>query len=81
MDSTVNYSDHSILDAIVTRMADHLGVDTFDLEPLATAVEPEMLSAFATSDAVSADSEIRFRYHGCTVRLTGAGEVFVEETA
>ena len=81
MDFTSGYFDYSILDAVVTRTADQLGIDKFELEPLATAVEPEMLSAFATSDAVTADSEIRFRYHGCTVRLTGTGEVFVEDAA
>ena len=69
--------DDVVIDSVVARIADELDVDALDLEPLASVIDPEMVSCFMTSDAVLPDSELRFRYEGREVHIAGDGTVTI----
>lgn len=42
-------------------------------------IDPDVLEAFVATDAVLPDSELRFRYEGCTVEVTGDGDISVDD--
>lgn len=71
--------DDGVSFAVLERVATHLGVDVFDLDSLATSIDPDVLEAFVATDAVLADSQLRFRYQGCTVEVSGDGEISVTD--
>lgn len=72
-----NGRDSDVLKSVVTAVADCRGVDPLELEPLADAIDPALLTGYATSEAVLPGSELRFGFAGCLVRITGDGDVVV----
>lgn len=79
MNSKRTSSDWDVIDTIVRRTADRIGADPVDLEPLASVIDPALVAGFATSDAVATESELRFQFNGCAVRLEGTGTIVVRE--
>lgn len=67
------------IEAIVTRVADQHGVGPLELDPVASAVDPDLVCTFTSSEAVPAGAELQFVYSGCTVGITGDGAVTVGE--
>ena len=70
--------DDVVIDRVVARIAEELDADALDLEPLATVIDPDLISGFLTADAVLPDSQLRFRYEGREIRISGDGAVSVE---
>jgi hypothetical protein len=69
--------DGGVSFAVLERVSSHLGADVFDLNSLATVIDPDVLEAFVATDSILPDSELRFRYEGCTVEVTGDGDISV----
>ena len=70
--------DDVVIDRVVARIADELDADALDLEPLATVIDPDLVSGFLTADGVLPESELRFRYEGRIVHISGDGAVTIE---
>jgi len=70
--------DDVVIDRVVVRIADELDADALDLEPLASVVDPDLISGFLTADGVLPESELRFRYEGREVQISGDGAVSIE---
>lgn len=79
MKSDEKSPDDGVSFAVLERVSAHLGVDVFDLQSLATAIDPDVLEAFVATDSILPDSKLRFRYEGCTVEVTGDGEISVTD--
>ena len=70
--------DDVVIDSVVARIADELDADALDLEPLATVIDPDLISGFLTADGVLPESELRFHYEGREVRIAGDGTVSID---
>ena len=77
MNSISDTHDRDVVSTIVVRTADRVGVEPMELEPLATTIDPDLVTSFASSEATERDSQLQFRYSGCDVRITGSGDVSV----
>lgn len=71
--------DDVVIDAVVSRLAEELDADALELEPLASVIDPDLVSGFMTADGVLPESELRFRYEGRDVRIAGDGSVSIEQ--
>lgn len=81
MDASTEAAESDVVYTLVERAAARCGADPLELEPLATVIDPELVTAFATSDSVRPGSELRFEYAGCEVRVGGTGELIVQRSA
>lgn len=76
-------NDHEVVsEAVVTAVADEIGVEPLDLEPLMTVIEPDALETLIDSMDSSPDEpmdRVSFTYSGCEVTVTGDGAVSVTE--
>lgn len=70
--------DDRVVEEIVTKTASELDCDPIDLAPLGAVIDPEVVDGFADSDAITAESELHFRYNDCEICVDGTGDVRVE---
>lgn len=78
--SPVAATDRLVL-TVVETVADAEGVDPSALDPLYTAIDPDVLDLFVhpvrRDGGPDTTGEIRFEYHGHEVRVTAEGQVSV----
>lgn len=68
-----------IIYTVVAKTAARSNDGMFDLDPLTTVIDPELVESFARTETVTAESELRFHYHGCEVCVEGTGEITVQQ--
>ena len=70
--------------AVVFAVASILGVETDELDPLSTAVEPDALDALVRhwrrSDDPASGGAISFPFAACTVTVRSSGEIAIDPT-
>lgn len=70
----------SVSERIVTAVAEFTGRDPLSLDPLYDAIDPEALDAlFEPTDATGTPRRVAFTYAGCSVEITGEGEIRVTD--
>lgn len=79
MNSPTDHSHHRTSVVVVERVANHLGADPLNLEPLSSVIDPDVLDAFSNAGAVDPNSELRFRYLECDIVVYGDGRVHLPE--
>lgn len=70
--------DDVVIERVVARIAEELDADALELEPLANAIDPDLVSGFMTAEGVLAGSELQFYYEGREVRIAGDGTISID---
>lgn len=85
MNSALDIPDNSVLTEVLSTVAadrerkGEPGADPLVLDPLADAIDPDLVADFVDSENVAPDSELRFEYADREVVVTGDGAVTVED--
>lgn len=72
--------DVELTTEIAHAVAETVGVDPLELEPLYDAVDPEMIENLLETPDVSEESSVTFEYAGLQVTVEGEGTVRVEDS-
>lgn len=80
-ESTGIAAEKSVTATVVEAVAEETGRDPFELPPLYETVDTDALNRLADRSRADCDSNltVTFAVAGCTVRVTGSGEVRVEQ--
>ena len=77
--NTERTRDHSASYDIVEEVAAVRGVESHELDPLYTAIDPDALDDLFAGP--SRQGRVAFRYEGCTVAVDSDGRTSISETA
>lgn len=75
------YTDDRISIRLVREVADELGVDPLDLDPLYDTVDPDVLNElFQTWSPAHLDDQVELTIQGCHVSVYGTGKIEVSRS-
>lgn len=77
----ISCDDRTVVEAVVTAIADELAADPLELDPLYDAVDPDALEEIFADcgEASRTVGTVTFESNGCSVTVFASGEVAVSE--